>query len=179
MIFRAGTQYSTEWRSARYCSRIEARNLGTGHGGGAVATGATDIYRDVMLMPITYKRNDQRRLITVTVTEPYSVDDVLSVIDRQAAEDTWRHALLYDLRGVTHAGDTDLQQIADRVKAVGGGHERGPVGIAIHPKPALFLVFLTYIQLAKGLETIEVLLSAAQIDDWLARNAGTDSSRKP
>ncbi len=54
-------------------------------------------------MPITYERADSRRLITVTVTEPYTVEELFGVIDRRA--------------------------------------------------------------------TVEVLLTAAQRDDWLARNA--------
>jgi hypothetical protein len=52
-------------------------------------------------MPMAYARDDQRRLITVMVTEPYSLGDLLSVLDRQAAEDTWEYAMLYDLRAVT------------------------------------------------------------------------------
>jgi hypothetical protein len=130
-------------------------------------------------MPITYERDDRRRLITVTVTEPYSLDDIRGVIDRQASEDTWRYAMLYDLRAVTDASaEADLQQIADRVQAVGRGRERGQVGIAIRARPSLFLVALTYSRLTKGFVTVEVLLSAAQIDAWLARNAPS-ASRKP
>jgi hypothetical protein len=131
-------------------------------------------------MPIVYERDDQRRLITVTVTEPYSVDDVLSVIDRQAVEDTWGHAMLYDLRELTDAWtEADLQRMAERVKVLGGGRERGPVGIAIRARPALFLVFLVYAKLTSELMTVEVLLSAAQRDAWLARNARGGSSRQP
>jgi hypothetical protein len=40
-------------------------------------------------VPIHYERDDSRRLITVTVTDPYFIDDVMGVVDRQAAEDTW------------------------------------------------------------------------------------------
>jgi hypothetical protein len=131
-------------------------------------------------MPITYERDDQRRLITVTVTEPYSVDDILGVIDRQAGEDTWGYAMLYDLQGITEAWtEADLQRMADRVKVAGGGRERGPVGIAIPARPALFLVFLLYAKLTSELMTVEVLLSAAQRDAWLARNARGGSSRQP
>ena len=45
-------------------------------------------------MPIAYQRDDQRWLITVTVTEPCPVNDISSVIDRQAAEDAWEYTLL-------------------------------------------------------------------------------------
>jgi hypothetical protein len=115
-------------------------------------------------------------LITVTITEPYSADDVLGMIARQADDDTWGHAMLYDLRGVTNAWtEADLQQVADRVRVAGAGRERGPVGIAIRARPALFLVLLTYTQMIKELVKVEVLLTAAQVDAWLARNARGDS----
>jgi hypothetical protein len=130
-------------------------------------------------MPIAYQRNDQRRLITVTVTEPCSADDISSAIDRQAAEDTWEYALLYDLRAMTDAStEVDLQQLAERVKAAGGERERGPVGVAIRARPALFLLGLMYTKLMKEFVTVEVLLTAAQIDAWLVRNAPSASSRR-
>ena len=115
-------------------------------------------------MPIAYERDDQRRLIAVTVTEPYSADDILSVIDRQAGEDTWGHAMLCDLRGVTNAWtEADLERMAYRVKVVGGGRERGPVGMSIPARPALFLVFLMYARLTRELMTVEVLLTAKPV----------------
>jgi hypothetical protein len=131
-------------------------------------------------MPIAYQRDDRRRLITVTVTEPWSVDDISSVIDRQACEDTWEYALLYDLRTLTDAStEADLQRIAERVTAIGGERERGPVGIAIRPRPALFLLGLMYSELLKDVVDVEVLLTAAQIDAWLRRNARSGPSRPP
>ena len=131
-----------------------------------------------ILMPITYQRDDQRQLITVTVTEPYSGDDFSSVIDRQAAEGTWEYALLYDLRAMTDAStEADLQQIAERVRVAGTGRERGPVGIAFRPRPALFLLGLMYTNLIREFAAVELLLTAAQVDAWLVRNAPGGSSR--
>src|ERR1700674_4937900 len=69
-------------------------------------------------MPIVYERDDARRLITVTLTEPYAVEDIFGAIDRQAAEDTWDYAMLYDLRAVEVSTNADARQLADRVKAV-------------------------------------------------------------
>jgi hypothetical protein len=130
-------------------------------------------------MPIGYVRDDQRRLITVTVTEPCSLGDLLRVIDRQAAEDTWAYAMLYDLRAVTHVStEADLQQMADRVKVVGAGRERGPVGMAVASEPEQFRMGLVYTRLARTLENVEALLTAAQRDAWLARNARRGSSRQ-
>jgi hypothetical protein len=130
-------------------------------------------------MPVDYVRDDQRRLITVTVTEPYSLGDLLSVLDRQAAEDTWEYAMLYDLRAVTRMStEADLQRMAHRVKVVGGGRERGPVGMAVASEPEQFRMGLVYTRLARTLENVEALLTAAQRDDWLARNARRGSSRQ-
>jgi hypothetical protein len=123
-------------------------------------------------MPIAYERDDQRRLITVTVTEPYSVDDILTAIDRQAAENTWEYAILYDLRAVASAStEAEMQQQADRVKVVAGGRERGPVGMAVGARPEMFRVGLRYTELTRKLMNVEVLLTTAQLEGWMARNA--------
>jgi hypothetical protein len=131
-----------------------------------------------ILMPIAYQRNDQRRLITVTVTEPCSVDDISSVIDHQAGDDTWEYALLYDLRAMTDAStEADLQLLVERVKA-GGERERGPVGIAIRAQPALFLLGLMSARLIKEFVIVEVLLTAAQIESWLVRYSPSAPMRR-
>ena len=129
-------------------------------------------------MPILYLSDDPRRLITVTVTEPYSVNDILSAIDRQAFEGRWEYAILYDQRGVTHAStEADLEQIAEHVRAVGQGRLRGPVGLAIRPHPHAFLVGLTYSKLTRAFMDVEVLLNEVQLESWLSRNSR--QSRRP
>jgi hypothetical protein len=131
-------------------------------------------------MPITYERDDQRRLITVRVSESYSVDDILSAIDRQAAEDTWEYAMLYDLRAAMHLStEGEAQQLADRVKAVGGGRERGSLGIAVGARPEGVRMGLRYTELTRKLVNVEMLLTTSQVDDWLARNARRGSSLQP
>jgi hypothetical protein len=131
-------------------------------------------------MPVTYERDDSRRLITVKVTEPVSLRDILGVVDRQAAEDTWRYAMLYDLQAVKDVGVlAHLPQIADRVKALGGDRPRGPVGVAIVPRPELFLAGLMYGELTREFMSVEILLTAGQLEDWLSRNAPRRSSNQP
>jgi hypothetical protein len=123
-------------------------------------------------MPTVYERDDRRQLITVTVTEPFAVEELLDVIDRQSSEDTWEYAMLYDMRSVTVApSENDLPRMAGRVREIGASRERGPVGVAIRARPALFLSGLMYAKLTRELMTVEVLLTQAQIDAWLARNA--------
>jgi hypothetical protein len=122
-------------------------------------------------MPIIYERDDDRHLITVKLVEPSSVDDILSAVDRQAAEDTWEYAMLYDLRSVTQLlSEADVQTVADRVKAIGGGRVRGPVGIAIDVKPQWLRIGIRYSELTRKIVMVEVLLTNAQLDEWLARN---------
>jgi hypothetical protein len=71
-----------------------------------------------------------------------------------------------------------LPQIADRVKALGGDRARGPVGVAILPKPELFLAGLMYGELTREFMSVEILLTAGQLDDWLSRNARRGSSNR-
>jgi hypothetical protein len=122
-------------------------------------------------MPHTYERDDDRRLITVKLIDPSSVDDILSAIDRQAAEDTWEYAMLYDLRSVSQLlSEAEVQTVADRVKGIGRGRVRGPVGIAIDVKPQWLRIGIRYSELTRTIHVVEVLLTAPQLDDWLARN---------
>jgi hypothetical protein len=121
-------------------------------------------------MPTVYERDDARRLITVTVTGPYTVDEILRTVERQAAEDTWAYAMLYELQAPMSV-PADSQQVADYVRVVGGGRARGPVGIAISNQPEQYRRALKYAELTRQIAIVEVLLTAAQRADWLARNA--------
>lgn len=80
---------------------------------------------------ITYTRNTARRRITVTIVGPIRLEDLTAVIERQAAEDTWRYAMLYDVRAVTAPLSVDatrrLVTLVARLTLAHG--ERGPVAI--------------------------------------------------
>jgi hypothetical protein len=121
-------------------------------------------------MPVTYARDDERRLIMVTVTTPYAVDDILRVIDRQAAENAWGYAMLYDLRAEMLIV-ADAQRVADYVNAIEKGRARGPVGLAISGQSEEFRRGLPYSEMTRHIEAVEVLLTTTQLEDWLARNA--------
>ena len=72
-------------------------------------------------MPSDYRRDDDKRLITVTMTEPFSMADFIGVVERQAAEDTWSYALLYDLRSLETIKEASpvLQTFVDRLQVLG------------------------------------------------------------
>jgi hypothetical protein len=123
-------------------------------------------------MPIDYRRDDRRRLITVTLTEPVSFDELLGQTDRQWTEDTWEYAVLYDTRASVHRFPPgELQQLLDRTQAVGGGRARGPVGVAIASRPEKYASGLELTTRAGPRRDIEILLNVGQIDAWLVRHA--------
>ena len=123
-------------------------------------------------MPVTHERDDARRLIIVRITDPYDGADILGVIDRQAAEDTWEYALLYDMQGTTSdPTEQNLRLYAERVRAVAGSRRRGPVAILIGPRANLLQIGQSYAQMIKGVAELELLFTDAQVTDWLERNA--------
>jgi hypothetical protein len=123
-------------------------------------------------MPIEYQRDNRRRLIRVTITEPCSFEKLLNQTNRQWAEDAWNYAALYDVRAValpTH--ERGLQQLADRMHAVGAGLPRGPVGVVIAPRPDMLRSGLRLAKLSRLGRDIEFLMSEEQVNEWLTRNA--------
>jgi hypothetical protein len=125
-----------------------------------------------------YDRDDGKRLITATVTEPISLQDLIDAVERQAAEDTWSYALLYDLRGAAMplSDDMKLQQLADRVQVLGAGRTRGPVAAAVPLRPDMVRSGLLTTQRTAGRLSFEVLLTSQQVKDWLARNTRSGES---
>jgi hypothetical protein len=122
-------------------------------------------------MPIDYQRDDRRRLITVTMTDPFSLEELLSQTDRQWAEHTWEHAVLYDSRASKHIPPpSEIQHLVEHTQVIGGGRSRGPVGVAVPPRPEAVRGGL---QLAKlsGRRDVEILLSEEQVEAWLVRHA--------
>ena len=123
-------------------------------------------------MPIDYHRDDQRRLITVTLTDPFSFGELLRQTDRQWAEHAWEYAVLYDVRSVLHVSPAgELQQLVDHTHLIGGGRPRGPVGVAIPPRPEILRRGLQLTAAGGPRRDIEILLSEEQLEDWLARHA--------
>ena len=120
-----------------------------------------------------YERDDDRRLITATLTEPSLMADFVAVVERQATEETWAYALLYDLRGLTIHTDPSgqLQQFVDRVQSLGAGRTRGPVAAIIAPRPDMVRSSAVTAQRTSGRLHFEVLLDAEQLAAWLERSA--------
>ena len=68
-------------------------------------------------MPIQYERDDDARRIVITTSGEVTFDEVLAVLDRQAADGAWSYSVLYDVR----AGDNEppLEDVRRLVLHVG------------------------------------------------------------
>jgi hypothetical protein len=122
-------------------------------------------------MPSDYKRDDDKRLITVTMTEPFSMADFIGVVERQAAEDTWSYALLYDLRSLETIKEASpmLQTFVDRLQVLGAGRTRGPIGVVVGRGSDKIRASVVKTRTEARLN-FEILVTDLQVDEWLARN---------
>jgi hypothetical protein len=92
-----------------------------------------------------YARDDARRRVIVAVEGPFQTSEILAVIERQRAEDTWSYGMLADLRRMTGLPTlADLRELLDGAKAgpVAEGR-RGPVAF-LATEPSLYARFCTY-----------------------------------
>lgn len=82
-------------------------------------------------MPLHYVQDDAQRRIRVTVTEPFTVADLIGSVERQLADGAWRYGTLVDARAPSVAfSGSDLQLLASRVSELVAAHgPRGPVAV--------------------------------------------------
>ena len=122
-------------------------------------------------MPSNYRRDDDKRLITVTMTEPFSMADFIGVVERQAAEDTWSYALLYDLRSLETIKEASplLQTFVDRLQVLGAGRTRGPIGVVVGRGSDKIRASVVKTRTEARLN-FEILVTDLQVDEWLERN---------
>lgn len=121
-------------------------------------------------MPITYVRDDQRRRITVTTTGMVGLDELLAVVDRQAAEGTWRYGMLYDSRRVASvASQNEVRAGLKHVEALSRIHgRRGPVAF-VTTMPAAYGMVRMYSTLAgQQHQAVDAFRDIGDAERWLA-----------
>jgi hypothetical protein len=120
---------------------------------------------------VTYLRDDIRQRITVTITGPARLDDLTTVIERQAAEDAWRYALLYDERAVTAAlSVSETRELVTLVTQLTRAYgERGPVAIVCKAADQFGMARM-YSTLAENHADLDsnVFYDLAAAEQWLA-----------
>ena len=83
-------------------------------------------------MPFQYVRDDTKRRIRATLTDPLTVDDLIALVEHQLEDATWRYGMVIDARSVRvfTFKPIEMQQFVARVRALIGAHgPRGPVAI--------------------------------------------------
>lgn len=121
-------------------------------------------------MPITYVRDDQRRRITVTTIGMVGLDELLAVVDRQAAEGTWRYGMLYDSRRVASvASQNEVRAGLKHVEALSCIHgRRGPVAF-VTTMPAAYGMVRMYSTLAgQQHQAVDAFRDIGDAERWLA-----------
>ena len=129
-------------------------------------------------MPIEWKQDDARQLITVIVTDPYTPEEVLALLDRQAAEGLWHYARIVDFRKVREIVWVDQSIVKERVMKADGGGPSGAVAMIVGRNPTWFREALHHPGGNVGFDDYEVLVTPDQVDDWIKRHARTARTRE-
>jgi hypothetical protein len=122
-------------------------------------------------MPITYERDDRRCRIQVCLSGVVTVEDLLAIVDRQAAEATWHYSLCYDARNLTKKETSpvdDVRRVLRHTVETSAKHgDRGPVAI-VTDNPADYTIVRMYAALgAPQRITVEVFRDPADAIRWL------------
>ena len=120
-------------------------------------------------MPVQYERDDARRRVVITVDGPFQTSEILAVIARQHAENTWSYGMLYDLRRMTGQPTlADLLEVMDEAMSRGpAGRPRGPVAL-LATSPSLYEIAGKYAALGHATFMIHVFRDLDAAGQWLA-----------
>jgi len=80
-------------------------------------------------MPLSYSRDDEARRIRLSVSPPFTKDDAIKAVYRQAAEGTWQYGALVDLRrGILDS--SALSELIAHIRELVAVHgARGPLAL--------------------------------------------------
>jgi hypothetical protein len=118
---------------------------------------------------LIYRRDDVRRQITVTITGPALLADLASVVERQAADGTWRYAVLYDectgTASLSVSATRALLTVVDRVTRAHG--PRGAVAFVCEAGEKLGMARMySILGDQQGLDS-HVFHDVAEAEAWL------------
>lgn len=83
-------------------------------------------------MPVRYVRDDAKRRITLTVSDPLTVEERIAAVERQLADGAWGYGLIIDARSMASFTPklTEMQIAASRLAELVAAHgPRGPVAL--------------------------------------------------
>jgi hypothetical protein len=123
------------------------------------------------MVPVTATRDDERRRVTVTVTDPWSVEEIAVTMEQQIAERTWAYAVVYDMsRTVWIPTEPDVLWLVKRGQQQLARHgSRGPIAVITSLRPeALPLQSYAISAGEQGRMMINVFTDHAAADRWLS-----------
>jgi hypothetical protein len=120
------------------------------------------------MMPVRYARDDARRRVVVTVEGELQTGDILTVVERQRAEDTPGYGMLFDLRRMTgQPTPADLRKMIDEAASARPAEQlHAPVAIVV-TDPILYRVACTYAALGHAKLAIQVYRDLDEANLWL------------
>jgi hypothetical protein len=83
-------------------------------------------------MPVQYVRDDAKRRITLTVSDPLTVEERIAAVEHQLADGAWKYGLIIDARSMATFTPqlTEMQAAASRLAELVAAHgPRGPVAL--------------------------------------------------
>lgn len=126
------------------------------------------------MVPVTATRDDERRRVTVTITDPWSVEEIAVAMEQQIAERTWAYAVVYDMSRTTWIpAEPDVLWLVKRGQQQVARHgSRGPIAVVTSLGPEALPLHSYAISAGEhGRVTINVFTDHAAADRWLSEQS--------
>jgi hypothetical protein len=123
-------------------------------------------------MPFDFKRDDDRRRVTVTIWGSISTEQDLEIIARFRREpELGRYGILYDAVGAIGTPTiNDAKLYIDQELATLGSLTRGPVAVLVSD-PGIYNIACVYAALGHGTLNIQVFRNRDDAEHWLAKQS--------
>jgi hypothetical protein len=134
-------------------------------------------------MPVQYARDDAKRRITLTVSDPLTLEERIGAVEHQLADGAWRYALIIDARRSLASATpqlTEMQAAASRLAELVAAHgPRGPVAL-VSRQPGVIGASAMHNSLGVKTPGVQVFWDLDDAQTFLDRlDAETASSRPP
>jgi hypothetical protein len=119
-------------------------------------------------MPIQYTRDDAKRRIRLTLTNPITVADLIASVERQLASGGWPYGSLVEARApFSPQSPRDMRAFSSRVSELVATHgQRGPIAIIAKDAGAVATAQI-YVLFGGKTESVEVFWDLDDGQHWL------------
>lgn len=126
------------------------------------------LHVDYRTMPLEYAQDDAKRRIRITLTDPFTVADMIGSVERQLADGGWRYGSLVDARAQTvPVKVSDIRLFTSRVSELVVAHgPRGPIALIARDAGTIGGAQMHAVLAGKN-ETLEVFWDLDDGQRWL------------